>query len=105
MELFARTYELVNGNCYVDGLLTSGHSCTSGIAWLTFAIFAPLMIIGVGFIVWWFVTLIHVLTHDDVKDRVLWIVLHFVIGGIIAPIYYFAVQRPYNKAKNSSTAK
>lgn len=64
------------------------------------AIFIPLILLGIAMFVWWIVTLVHVLSHEDVPNRVLWIVLRFVVlGTLAAPVYYFAVQRPYAKTK------
>ncbi len=48
-------------------------------------------------VVFWWIAFIHVLSHDDVKDRVMWIVLLLAIGAIVGPVYYFAVQRAYSK--------
>lgn len=103
MELFAKSIEYVNGYCYVDGVLqSSSDSCTAA-GTIAMAILLPLILVGVALFVWWIITLIHVLSHPDVPNRVLWIVLHFVgLGTIAAPIYYFAVQRPYDKSKGSS---
>lgn len=67
-------------------------------------LFGVLLIVGLIFLlcavcfVVWVVTLIHVFQHEDVPDRTVWIILHFIALGIFAgPVYYFAVMRPYNK--------
>lgn len=99
MDIFAKSIEYSNGYCYVDGALqSSSNACTEAGAFVL-AIFLPIIILGVGMFVWWIITLVHVLSHEDVPDRVLWIVLHFVVGAIIAPIYFFAVKRQYDRSK------
>lgn len=61
------------------------------------AIFVAFVLVGV----FWVLSLIHLIQHEDVKDRTLWLVLLFVVGGVIGPIYYFAVKKPYDKSKSS----
>lgn len=104
MELFAKSYEYVNGYCYVDGVLQSSNSSCTAAGTVALAVLLPLILIGIAIFVWWIITLIHVLSHPDVPNRVVWIILHFVgLNGLAAPIYYFAVQRPYDKSKAKST--
>ena len=67
---------------------------TSIIFLLTTLVFAAALI---GIFVIWVLTLIHVIQHEDVPDRVLWIVLHFLVGSIIGPIYWLVVKKPYDK--------
>jgi len=103
MDLFAKTIEYVNGVCYVDGVLQSTNDTCTTAGTLALAVLIPLILIGVVFFVWWIITLIHVLTHPDVPNRVLWIVLHFVgLGTLAAPVYHFAVKKPYDKSKHSA---
>lgn len=66
-----------------------------GIVFLMFWLVIVLALLAAG--VFWWIALIHALTHNDVKDRVMWIVLLFVVGSPIGVAYYFAVQRPYNR--------
>lgn len=102
MDTFARSVEYVNGRCYVDGVRQLTTSECDGIGIIILAIIIPLIIIALALFVWWIFTLIHVITHEDVPNRVVWLVLHFVgLSTLAAPIYYFAVQRPYNKSKAS----
>jgi len=58
-----------------------------------------LVLVGVAIacFVFWVIALIHVLQHQDVKDRVMWIVILFVAGTIAGVIYFFAVKRPYDR--------
>lgn len=103
MDLFSAVVEYTNGYCYVDGVLQSTNdTCTTAGA-LALTILLPLILVGVVLFVWWITTLVHVLTHTDVPNRVLWIVLHFVgLGTLAAPVYYFAVKRPYAKSKSGA---
>lgn len=57
-----------------------------------------LVFIGVAIVgfVFWVIALIHVLQHQDVKDRIMWIVILLVAGTIAGVIYFFAVKRPYD---------
>jgi energy-coupling factor transporter transmembrane protein EcfT len=103
MELFAKSIEYVNGYCYVDGVLQSSNDTCTTAGTIAIAILLPLILVGVALFIWWIITLVYALFHLDVPNRVLWIVLHFVgLGTLAAPIYYFAVQRPYNKSKVSA---
>ena len=76
-------------------------------ALITFLFLAIIFAAAVTVFVFWVIALIHLIQHEDVKDRVLWLVLLFVVGGIIGPVYYFAVKKPYDtqKAKPSKTKK
>lgn len=60
------------------------------VLWLAF--FAAII---VGVVFWW-ISLIHLIQHDDVKDRTMWILLLFFVGTIMGFIYYFAVKRKYD---------
>ena len=111
-NLLATSYEYTNGNCYVDGVLQSTtEQCTDitntagaffglGVAFIFLMIF--LIIIWLVFFIFWIIQLIHVIQHQDIKDRTMWIVLQiaaFFLGFIwlIVPIYYFIVMRNYKK--------
>ena len=65
---------------------------------LVFVVFwLAVMALGVAAIVLWIISLVHVLQHNDVKDRVMWIVLLLVVGNIGGVIYFFAIKRPYDR--------
>lgn len=68
-------------------------------ALFAFLAFAFIFTIVITVFVFWVISLIHLIQNEDVKDRVIWIVLLFVVGGIMGPVYYFAVKKPYEKAK------
>lgn len=70
-----------------------------------FLIFAAIFAVAIVIGVFWVLALIHLIQHEDVKDRTLWLVLLFVVGGVIGPVYYFAVKKPYDKSKGSKKSK
>jgi hypothetical protein len=74
-----------------DPAIATGIGLSIMIVWLVFMAF------GLTAFVFWIIALIHVLQHHDVKDRVLWIVLLLVLGSMVGVVYYFAVQRVYEK--------
>ncbi len=109
--IMAKSYEYTNGNCFVDGVLQpTTEQCTNvtnaffnvGIALLVLFIFFA--VITLTLFVFWVIQLVHVIKHEDIKDRTMWIVLlvaSFIVGfmWLIVPVYYFAVMRNYNKNK------
>jgi type VI protein secretion system component VasK len=111
LNFMAKSYEYTNGNCFVDGVLQpTTEQCTNvtnaffniGIALLVLFIFFA--VITLTLFVFWVIQLIHVIKHEDIKDRTMWIVLlvaSFIVGfmWLIVPVYYFAVMRNYNKNK------
>lgn len=103
---FATSYEINNGVCTVDGVIqATTQPCTDGlrgIFTILGIVLIPLLLIGLLLFVLWVITLIHVIQHEDIKDRTLWLVLlivGFLIGllWLVAPLYYFIVMRPYKK--------
>jgi len=78
---------------------------TAGGAAFMFFIFALVFIFAIAVFVFWLIALIHLVQHEDVKDRTLWLVLLLLVGGLVGPIYYFAVQKPYQKLQSSSKPK
>lgn len=111
-SFFAKSYEVTNNQCYVDGVLQASQAACDQ-ALKTFlgiglAILVPFLIIGFLLFILWIVTLVHAIKHEDITDRTIWLVgliASFFLGfsGLLAIIYYFAVQRPYNK-KSSQPA-
>lgn len=94
-------------SCTINGRPGTPEECSrfvKNFLGIGIAIFIPIILLILIFVVWWLVTLIHAITHEDVPDRILWIVLHLIIGAVVAPVYYFAVQRPYNKNKDSTNS-
>lgn len=69
---------------------------------IIFALFALVFALVIAVFIFWLIALVHLIKNEDVKDRVLWIVLLFVVGGIIGPVYYFAVKKPYDEKKLQS---
>ena len=107
----AKSYEYSNGNFFVDGVLQpTTEQCTNitntflniGLGLLVLFIF--LAVISLIFLIFWIIQLIHVIKHEDIKDRTIWIIafaasLLFGLMWVIVPVYYFGVMRNYNKNK------
>jgi ABC-type multidrug transport system fused ATPase/permease subunit len=66
--------------------------------WLLLGIFSILAL------VMWIIALMHVVQHEDVKDRIVWLIIILTIGGIGAFVYYFVVMRPYARGGMRATA-
>lgn len=92
ITMFADEAANVTGDAVVGGVL------------LLFIFFGLILLAFAALFVFWIITLVHAISHEDVPDRVLWIVLHFVVGAIMGPIYWFAVKRPYDE-KHRPVAK
>lgn len=75
----------------------AGEAAGAALGIITLLMIFALFALGIAFFVMWIITLIHVIQHEDVPDRTLWIILHFIIGSIIGPIYWFVVKKPYDK--------
>ena len=78
---------------------------SAGGALIMFLFFALVFIFAITVFVFWIIALIHLIQHEDVKDRTLWLVLLLLVGGLVGPIYYFAVQKPYQKSQSNSKPK
>jgi len=92
---------------------TQSSSCTvngepapcSQAAGVSAIIVLPMIILYVVLFVFWVKSLMHVIKHQDVPNRTLWLVLHFVGVGILAGIIYkFVVQKPYEKSHANGMA-
>ena len=88
-------------NCTIDG---EPADC-GDVAGILGAIFIPIMLIGIVGFVFWLISLIHVIKNDDVENRVMWIVLLIVLGGLAGIIYFFTVRRKYNKAHEGGASQ
>jgi hypothetical protein len=61
------------------------------------AIGIPLFIILGLFAVLWIIDLVHVFTHNDIPDRVIWIICLFIFALPVSFLYFFIVRRPYKR--------
>lgn len=67
-------------------------------------VFIPLLIFFCVLAVFWVISLIHLVKHPDVPNRLIWIVLHFIfLGPLAGIIYFFAVKRGYDKGAMAMT--
>ena len=67
-----------------------------GIGLIFILIWLLLIGLGIAGFVLWLISLIHVLQHNDVKDRVMWILILLLVGTIGGVIYFFTVKRTYD---------
>jgi hypothetical protein len=82
------------GGCYVNG---EPASCAQA-GGIVAAIMIPMLLVFAVLGVFWLISLVHLIKHDDVPNRVVWLILHFVgLGPLAGIIYFFAVKRPYDK--------
>lgn len=91
--------EMSNVTVSTDG----GSSAGAGAALFVIVLFGVLGLVSVILLVFWVMSLVHLIQHEDIKDRTLWLILLFLVGGIIGPIYHFAVRKPYEKQSKSSS--
>lgn len=75
----------------VSGSVAAGFGIFFVLIW--FAVMA----LGIASFVLWIISLIHVFSHQDIKDRILWIVILLVAGTVGGVVYFFAVKKPYDK--------
>lgn len=113
-QLVAKSYELVNDKCYIDGVLQSStEECTEFVKTaftIGAVILIPILLIVLAFFIFWVVMLVHAISKNDLKDRTLWIVillagLLFGFYWIAAIVYYFAAKRPYGKGKTVASGQ
>ncbi len=109
LNFMAKSYEYSNGKCFVDGVLQpTTEQCTNiantflNIGLVLLVLLIIFAVISLIFFVFWVIQLIHVIKHEDIKDRTMWIILlvaSLLLGfmWLIVPIYYFVVMRQYNK--------
>ena len=107
----AKSYELHNNQCYVDGVLQSTTSaCNGPLSILIGIILIPLIIIWLLFLVFWVMMLIHAIKHENLENRDAFLALliagfFFGFGWIAAIIYYFAAKRPYDRKQREALAQ
>lgn len=80
-----------------SGEEAAGAAVGLGIGLFFVVFWLAVMALGIAGIVLWIISLVHVLQHNDVKDRVMWIVLLLVVGNIGGVIYFFAIKKPYDR--------
>lgn len=94
----ATNFAQVSTNCTINGQPTSCSQVENIIVPLLLGIFVPLTIIFVVLMIFWVKSLIHLINHQDVPNRTLWIILHFIILGPLAGVIYLIfVKKPYDK--------
>lgn len=76
---------------------TSGDAAAGAIGFLFLIFWVALLAVGLAGFVLWIISLIHVLQHNDVKDRTMWILIILLAGTIGGVIYFFAIKKAYDK--------
>ena len=117
-DLLAKSYQLTNGQCYIDGVLqASTDPCTEpfkfflGAGAVFLALLMFLFVVGLAFFIFWIVMLVHAIQHEDITDRTIWLIglvgsLVLGFSWLIAIVYYFAVKRPYDaKSRQIATTQ
>lgn len=91
MDIVLRAMAQSSAEDTAAGVAAAGIGIFFLFLWLAVIIFA------IAGMVFWIISLVHLLQHEDVKDRLLWIVLLFVAGQIAGYIYFFAIKRSYDR--------
>jgi TctA family transporter len=76
---------------------TAGAAAGLGLGLFMLLFWLIMMAFAVTSWVLWLISLIHVLQHDDIKDRTMWILIILLGGGVGGIIYFFAAKRPYDR--------
>jgi hypothetical protein len=76
---------------------TAGAAAGLGLGLFMLLFWLIMMAFAVTSWVLWLISLIHVLQHDDIKDRTMWILIILLGGGLGGIIYFFAAKRPYDR--------
>lgn len=92
-HLASQTTCTLNGQPVDCGQVTKAVGGFFGAFFLIFAAAAVLALVN---LVFWIISLVHVLQHEDVKDRLVWIIIILIVP-LGAIIYFFAVLLPYKK--------
>ncbi|MBI4100852.1 hypothetical protein HY441_00040 [Candidatus Microgenomates bacterium] len=97
------SFAQITNTCTINGRPASGEECAQ-VFKLVAIILIPIFIVLFALFIWWIFTLIHVIKHEDVPNRIVWLILHFIgLGLLVAPIYHFAVKRPYDRLHPASS--
>lgn len=78
-----------------------GAAAVAGVGFGIFFLFLWLAVIGLGIagFVLWLISLIHVIQHNDVKDRTMWLLIILLVGTIGGVIYFFTVKKQYDRGE------
>lgn len=86
-------------NLFADSSSANAAGAATGALFMIFMGIFWFVIIGLQItaFVMWILALLHVVQHEDIKDRTTWILVVALCGGIGGIIYYFVVKKPYDK--------
>ena len=90
--------QAVSSGCTINGQPASCSQVSHILVPILLFVFIPLFVILIVLAIFWVKSLMHVVKHQDVPNRTLWIILHFVGLGILCGVVYLIfVKRPYDK--------
>ena len=89
------TNYLAQANCTVNGQPASCGQAGGILAAIGVFIFI-FWIIGIANFVFWLISLIHIIKHEDIPNRTMWIVLILLVP-FADLVYFFGPRRKYNK--------
>jgi hypothetical protein len=99
MILTLLSHIATQSTCTLNGQATSCGNVTKavgGIFGIFFFIFIFVAIFSLIHLIFWIISLIHVIQHEDIKDRLVWIIVILLVP-LGAIVYFFAVYLPYGK--------
>ena len=100
LAMFQASGVLAQTGCTLNGKEVPC-SEVGGFAALGFGFMAVFFIIGILFFIFWIMMIVHA-ASNNIENKALWIVLIVIFQALGAIVYYFAVKRPFDKAKKSA---
>lgn len=89
--------------CTINGVTTTGDQCAGtlkAVGSIFIFIWLLLMAFGIVSFIFWVISLIHVIQHEDIKDRTMWIIIILLVP-LGSWVYFFSVRKSYNKLHSS----
>jgi hypothetical protein len=104
MILTLLSHIATQSTCTLNGQATSCGNVTKavgGIFGIFLLIFIFIAIFSLIHLIFWIISLIHAIQHEDIKDRLVWIIVILLVP-LGAIVYFFAVYLPYGKTHKAS---
>lgn len=92
--------------CIINGQVRPPAECEQlfrTVSGTILAFIVPLVIIGILLFIPWLIMIIHA-AQNEVPDKTLWLVLMIIVPIACIP-YYFAIKRPFDKAREQAEQK
>ena len=100
MNSILLTHFATRAACTLNGQSVSCGKVTTtaaGVFGALFLVLGVVILVGVIGLIFWILSLIHVIQHSDVRNRLVWLIVTLIVPfGAVA--YFFVVLIPYNKA-------